>query len=590
MIRSVGYATLLGATSILSAAAAPIEPNEAVLRLLDPSRIARTICGRNAKPSTEAERQLRLAAAYADRTDSGQIGLVDGIARSQIPATGLEGEARRYFDQGIALTFGFNHRAAIASFREARRRAPDCAMCAWGVALANGPNINAGMDDAQNAAALAALVEAESRGAAASPLERALIAAQKKRYSAEAGTERAQLDSEYADAMLALARSNPENDDIAVLAAESAMNTTPWNYWEEDRRAPRPRVAEAVGLIEKVIARNPQHPQAGHLYIHLMENFAEPGIAEAAADRLARNAPPALGHLVHMPAHIYYRTGRYADSMRVNVEAARADEQYIASAADDGLYRYGYYPHNVHFLLASAQMVGAMHTVASESERLNGILDENVARSLPWVQAIHAAQAFALAQYASPEAIIALNSRRSELEYVEAMRRYARAVAFAVRRDDRAFDTELKEMGELAGAAGVVSMVEAGFPAPDLVNLAALVARGKHAQHAGRFAEAIRLFEKAETIEAMIPYNEPPYWYYPVAQSRGAALYQAGRFSEARDAFMKALVRAPNDGWALWGLARTQHRLGNRVDALAAERAFERTWIGDRGWLRMNRL
>jgi tetratricopeptide (TPR) repeat protein len=590
MIKSVGYAALLGATSALSTASMPIEPNEAVLQLLDPTRIARTICGGNAKPSTQAERQLRLAAAYAERTDPGRIGLVDGIGRSHIPATGLDGEARRYFDQGIALTFGFNHRAAIASFREARRLDPGCAMCAWGVALANGPNINAGMDDAQNAAALAALVEAEREDAAASPLERALVAAQKLRYSADAGSDRARLDGVYADAMLALARSYPENDDIAVLAAEAAMNTTPWNYWQDDRRQPRPRVAEAVALVEKVIARNPAHPQAGHLYIHLMENFADPGIAEAAADRLAGNAPPALGHLVHMPSHIYYRIGRYADSMRVNIDAARADEQYLAGAGDDGLYRYGYYPHNVHFLLASAQMVGAMHTVASEGERLTRILDADVARSLPWVQAIHAAPAFALAHYASPEAILALNATPSELAYVEAMRHYARAIAFSLQRDSRGFDAELKAMDALAKSPGLASMVEAGFPAPDLVSLASLVARGKRAQHAGKFGDAIKLFEEAEAIEATIPYNEPPYWYYPVAQSRGAALYQAGRFAEARDAFMIALVRAPNDGWALWGLAQTQRKIGHRAEALAAERAFERTWMGERGWLRMDRL
>jgi tetratricopeptide (TPR) repeat protein len=590
MIKSVGYVALLGATSVLSTASMPVEPNEAVLQLLDPTRIARTICGGNAKPSTQAERQLRLAAAYAERTDPGRIGLVDGIGRSQIPATGLDGEARRYFDQGIALTFGFNHHAAIASFREARRLDPGCAMCAWGVALANGPNINAGMDDAQNAAALAALVEAEREDAAASPLERALIAAQKLRYSADAGSDRARLDGLYADAMLALARSYPENDDIAVLAAEAAMNTTPWNYWQDDRRQPRPRVAETVALVEKVIARNPAHPQAGHLYIHLMENFADPRIAEAAADRLAGNAPPALGHLVHMPSHIYYRIGRYADSMRVNIDAARADEQYLAGAGDDGLYRYGYYPHNVHFLLASAQMVGAMHTVASEGERLTRILDADVARSLPWVQAIHAAPAFALAQYASPEAILALNATPSELAYVEAMRHYARAISFSLQRDGKGFDAELKAMDALAKSPALASMVEAGFPAPDLVSLASLVARGKRAQHAGKFGDAIKLFDEAEAIEATIPYNEPPYWYYPVAQSRGAALYQAGRFAEARDAFMKALVRAPNDGWALWGLAQTQRKIGNRAEALAAERAFERTWMGERGWLRMDRL
>ncbi|MFN6934889.1 MAG: hypothetical protein ACK4NZ_07035 [Tsuneonella sp.] len=591
MMRFLGFTTLALASSALSSTAVPLpEPSEEVLAVFDPTRIARTICGAGARPSTERERQLRLAAIHAENSPTGTMRLAEGIGRSQIPATGLSGEARQYFDQGLALTFGFNHRAAIAAFRQAGELAPDCAMCAWGVALANGPNINAGMDDAQNAAALAALQLAERLAANATVLEQALIAAQKARYSAGPDADRAALDAQYADAMLALAGSHPDNDDIAVLAAEAAMNTTPWNYWEADRANPRPRIGEAVRLIETVVARNPEHPQASHLYIHLMENHADPTLAEGAADRLSKSAPPALGHLVHMPAHIYYRIGRYADSIEANVLAARADEKYLAEVGDDGLYRYGYYPHNVHFLLASAQMVGAMHSVASESARLQQILDVETAKALPWVQAIHAAPAFAIAQYGSPEAILALNTEPSELAYVEAMRRYARAVAYALKRDEDAFRAEIRVIDSLASAPGVTAMADAGFPAADLVRLAGLVARGRQAQIAGQPEKAVELFAQAEAIEATIPYNEPPYWYYPVAQSRGAALFAAGKYDDARNAFMKALIRAPNDGWALWGLARTERRLGNPLEAAAAERALDSVWIGDQSWLRMDRL
>lgn len=591
MMKYLGFATLALASSALSSTSIPTAvPSEAALAVFDPTRIARTICGAGARPSTARDRQLRLAAAYAENSVPGTMRLAEGIGQSQIPASGLEGEARRFFDQGLALTYGFNHRAAIAAFREAGRLSPDCAMCAWGVALANGPNINAGMDDAQNAAALAALVEAERFAVGASPLERALIAAQRARYSASAGGDRAQLDDQYAGAMMALAREHSSNDDIAVLAAEAAMNTTPWNYWQEDQTTPQPRIGDAVKLIEGVARRSPAHPQASHLYIHLMENNADPTKAEAAADRLAASAPPALGHLVHMPAHIYHRIGRYADSMQANLLAARADEQYLAAIGDDGLYRYGYYPHNVHFLLASAQMVGAMHAVATESARLQRIVDVDTARALPWVQAIHAAPAFAIAQYGSPEAILALNAEPSELAYVEAMRRYARAVAYAHQRDDKAFASEIGALDALAVAPGVTAMADAGFPAADLVRLAGLVARGRQAQLKGQTVTAVKLFEQAEAIEATVPYSEPAYWYYPVAQSRGAALFEAGRYDEARGAFMRALIKAPNSGWALWGLARTQRKLGNGLEALAAERALEKVWAGDRSWLRMNRL
>jgi tetratricopeptide (TPR) repeat protein len=592
MFKILSFTAALLATSGVSSAVATPSYSDQTLEILDPTRLARSACGTGLGQRDALDQRLRLAASYAEQAGDGlgALPLYSNISRAQIPAAGLEGEARRFFDQGVALTYGFNHKAAIRSFREARRLAPACAMCWWGEALANGPNINAGMDDAQNRAALAALVEAERLAAGAPALERALIAAQKHRYSAGADADRATLDAAYADEMLTIARANPDNDDLAVLAAEAAMNTTPWNYWSEDKGQAQPRVGNAIALIERVMARNPKHPQAAHLYIHLMENSADPKKAEAAADRLVGSAPGALGHLVHMPAHIYHRIGRYPDSMKANVAAARADEEYLAQAGDDGVYRFGYYPHNVHFLLTSGQMIGAMHTVASESARLSRILNADVARALPWVQAIHAAPSFALAQYGSPEAILALNDTPTDLAYVEAMRRYARANAFAHRRDAKAFGSELAALDTLATSAEVKAMAEGGFPADGLIRLAGLVARGKQAQLAGHHAEAVKLYEQAEAIEATVPYSEPAYWYYPVAQSRGAALYQAGRYGEARDAFMKALFAAPNNAWALWGLSQAQRKLGNRVEALAAEMAFARIWQGEREWLRMDRL
>lgn len=592
MFKTLSFTAVVLATSGLSSAVATPTYSEQALEILDPTRLARSVCGTGPGKGGTLDARLRLAADYAERSGAGlgPLPLYSGIGRAQIPAAGLDGQARRFFDQGIALTYGFNHKAAIRSFREARRLAPTCAMCWWGEALANGPNINAGMDDAQNRAALAALAEAERLAKDAPGLERALIAAQTRRYAAGADTDRAALDAAYADEMLALARANPGNDDLAVLAAEAAMNTTPWNYWSEDKDKAQPRVGDAVALIERVMERSPRHPQAAHLYIHLMENSADPKKAEAAADRLGAVAPGALGHLVHMPAHIYHRIGRYADSMKANVAAARADEEYLAQVGDDGIYRFGYYPHNVHFLLTSGQMIGDMHTVANESARLARILDADVARALPWVQAIHAAPSFALAQYGSPAAILALNDTPTDLAYVEAMRRYARAIAFAQQSDAKAFGVELDALDTLEKSADVIAMAEGGFPADGLIRLAGLVARGKQAQLAGRHAAAVKFFEQAEAIEATVPYSEPAYWYYPVAQSRGAALYQAGRYGEARDAFMKALFAAPNNGWALWGLAQAQRKLGNRVEALAAEKAFDKVWQGERDWLRMDRL
>ena len=565
--------------------------SQATMDALDPTRPGRLACRGFFGSAAALDRRLALAQDYASRLGApgGPIRLFDHIGKSQLPATGLSADARRYFDQGVALVYGFNHKAAIRSFAQAAERDPACAMCWWGIALANGPNINAGMDDAANRAALEALDKASAMAEALSPLERDLIAAQKLRYSASSEAERATLDAQYADAMMALAKANSANDDMQILAAEAAMNTRPWDYWTEDKQA-KPRIGEAVGLIEMVMARNPQHPQASHLYIHLMENGPQPMRAEAAADELARSGPASLGHLVHMPAHIYYRIGRYSDSMKANIAAARADEQYLAIAGDDGLYRYGYYPHNVHFLLTSAQMVGNMHAVASETERLKQIIDEDVAKQLPWVQAIHAAPSFALAQYASPQAILALTSKRSELAYVDAMRHYARAVAQALEGDREGYEKEIAALKAAGASKGVSELSEQGFPAGALVSLATHVAEGRWELANGNPAAAVAHFEAAEELEKAVPYNEPPFWYYPVAQSRGAAHYALGDYAKASAAFRKALFQAPNNGWALYGLSRSEAKAGNRLEAQVARKKLEEVWQGEISWLDMSRI
>ena len=231
-----------------------------------------------------------------------------------------------------------------------------------------------------------------------------------------------------------------------------------------------------------------------------------------------------------------------------------------------------------------------MKAVASETARLEAILDADVARQLAWVQAIHAAPHFALAQTGSPQAIIALTEKKSDLAYVDAMRLYARAVGHALAGDEDSAEATIAQIDALVEAPDVVAMTEQFFPAPDLVKLAALAARGRLALATGDPASAVRYFELAESIEADIPYSEPPFWYYPIAQSRGAALYKMGRHDEAVAAFRKALFQAPNNGWALYGLSKAQAAAGNRAEAAAARAKLQEIWQGEVGWLSMERL
>jgi len=589
-MRTLTRLILLGGMALPLASFAPSPGfSPALLAALDSSRMAAALCGARQAGSTLA-RELILAAAVAAPLDEAPpMPLYADLANSPFPVTTGNPQARRYFSQGLLLAYGFNHAGAVRSFRAAQRLDPGCAMCWWGEAIALGPNINAAMEDADRAAALAALARAMALRAGASPLERALIEAAAQRYSPDPAADRAALDVAYADAMLAVAQRFPDSDDTALLAAEAAMDTTPWNYWEADKRTPIGRSGEAVRLVEAVLRRNPDHPQAAHLHIHLLE-ASDPQRAVAAADRLASPVAPSAGHLVHMPGHIYQRVGRHMDAIRVNVAAARADEAFIRATDDRSIVRYGYYPHNIHFIVTSAQMAGDMATTLREARRLRSVLDPDTSASIAWIQTIDAAPWLAMAQFATPGAILAAPAPDARLPYAVAMRHYARAVAYAQQRDRPGFDAELAAIARLRASDAFAGMVEQGVPAPDLLSLAEAVARGRFATAARRYDEAAAFYRQAIEIERGLPYQEPAYWSYPVHQSLGAALFLAGRHAEASQAFRTALTQTPNNGWALYGLTRSEAAQGHDAEAAAARQAFTKAWTGDRNWLRMDRL
>ena len=587
LLASGGVAAAAGAVRLQ-----PAPRNDAAaLAMLDPSRLAAAACAERARGREPVLlRRLRQAAMLSDPVVPGRFPLYGGVPRSALEPGGLTPEARPWFDQGLLMAYNFNHAAAVASFRKAQALAPGCALCFWGEALVQGPNINAPMEAKALAPTLSALARAQALAPGATPLDRALIGALAARYSANPQADRTAMDAAYADAMLGLAAARPANDELAVLAAEAAMDTSPWNYWQPGRAEPRARIDKAISLVEGVLARHPGHQQAAHLYIHLMENYVSPARAEKAADALAMGAMPEAGHLVHMPGHIYYRIGRYKDSIRANIAAAKSDEAYLARVPDDGLYRYGYYPHNVHFIVTSAQQAGDLALAVSQARKLMRIIPEDKAVELGWVQAVVAAPSFAFAQGGSPDQILALPKPDARLPYVRAMWHYARATACARLQRPAAVEAELAAMDRMAADPGIKALEAQGVPGTELIHLAQHVARGRLAFAQNDFAKAAEAYRAAQAIESTIPYQEPPYWYYPVGQSLGAALLAAGKPAEARDAFHQALLVAPGNGWALWGLAQSEAMLGHKLEARAAEAALDRAWLGDRRLLTLERL
>jgi tetratricopeptide (TPR) repeat protein len=514
--------------------------------------------------------------------------LWEGLGRVTYRITTANEQAQSYFNQGLRLAYAFNHGEAQRAFRKAQKLDPDCAMCFWGEALVLGPNINLPMQEDAVAPAFAAAEKARMLAPRASAREQALIAALSTRYTRDAKADRAPLDAAYAAAMEKVAAQFPDDNDIAVLYAEAVMDLSPWNYWQPGGREPNQQSGPIVPTLERVLARDPDHPGAIHYYIHAVEASDRPERAEPHADRL-RGAVPGAGHLVHMPSHIYYRVGRYLDALADNKTAAEVDEKYLAATnAPMGVYRLGYYPHNVHFVLASAQMAGDGPTVLAAAEKLRGLIPDEVARDLAGVQPIKAAPYFAHALFSPPATVLALPDP-GDIPYVKAMWHYARGIARAAQGDLTAAKAEAEAIAALEGGDFALHKAS-GIPAQDVLALARTVIEARVAQRHGDKAAAIERFERAAALQDGLPYYEPPYWYYPVRQSLAVALMQAGRLDEAEEQFERALKRAPSNGWSWYGLAELYKARGMADRASRLEAELAKMWIGDRQQLELSKL
>jgi tetratricopeptide (TPR) repeat protein len=510
--------------------------------------------------------------------------LVDNLGTLHYPITTTVPLAQQFFDQGLRLTYAFNHGEALRAYRKARTLDPSCAMCYWGEALVLGPNINAPMDGASAAPALDAASRATALSGKASAKERALIQAVAARYS-----DRGPLDQAYADAMQSVAASYPDDDQILVLYAESLMDLQPWDYWLGGGAQPKGRAAEIVGLLEKVLARAPDHPGAIHYYIHLTEASSDPKRAVPYAQRLGALMPGA-GHVVHMPFHTFFRVGMYKEAVEANRRAVSVDEAYIALSTPVGIYPTGYYPHNVHSLMVSAQMAGEGATVIASANKLEQIVSDAAAKNIAWVQPIKAAPYFAHAQFSDAKTILGLADPGADFPYVQAMWRYARAVGLANAGDVTAAQAEVDAIAQLEQANDFADLISGGVPAKDILRLAQHVARGRIAQANKDSAGAIKHFELAVGAEDMLAYSEPPYWYYPTRQSLGAALLAAGDLDRAEEVLRASLARTPNNGWALFGLMEVYKQRGDKPSALAARQLLEKAWMGDMRTLSLVRL
>jgi tetratricopeptide (TPR) repeat protein len=503
--------------------------------------------------------------------------LYDNLGNHHHPVTTTSPEAQKYFDQGFTLSYAFNHAEAIRSFKQAAALDPSCAMCFWGIAFALGPNINAPITEDAAKEAWTAMEQARAAAARASAAERAYIDALGKRYVADPKAERPPLDRAYAEAMRALAKEFPDDLDAVTLFAQSLMDTAPWNYWDAEGK-PREFTNDVIAALESVLARKPDHIGAIHLYIHAVEASPDPGRAEKFADRLAALVPGA-GHLVHMPGHIYLRTGRYNDASSANQQAVKVDEAYFAGNAVPGnmTYQVGYYPHNFHFLVMSASMEGRRGEAVRAAERMLSMMHGDMLRDPGMggmVQHMSYALLFTKVRFGMWPEVLAEPAPAQDLPYMRVMWHAARALAYAAEGKLKEAEAERAAMVPLKDDPALSTVnVSSVNRASDIAAIAYDVVTGELAARAERGTEAVRAYASAVRREDALTYMEPPDWPIPVRELQGAALLSLGRWKDAEAAFREDLEKFPENGWALSGL---------HTALLRQNRAAEATGVGER--------
>lgn len=510
-----------------------------------------------------------LFAAALLPAQQGPVPLYDDLGTHHRAISTKVPAAQQYFDQGLRLVYGFNHAEAIRSFTRAAELDPSCAICWWGVAYANGPHVNAGMDSAGGVAAYEASRKAIRLSGKASKWEHAWIHAVAARYGPNPTANRAKLDSAYSRAMARIVRNYPNDLDAAALYAESLMDLRPWNYWMADGK-PYPGTTTIVRELERVIAKNPEHPAACHYYIHAVE-AVNPQLAVPCAERLAR-LMPGVGHMVHMPAHIYVRVGRYADAAQSNVHAIHTDETFIEGQKPMTLYSLGYYPHNIHFLAFVSTMAGRSAQAIEAARTLKTKVNLDVARQAMMLQEMVPYYALTLTTFGKWDDVLAEPLPPSDLRFPLAMAYYARGVAHAAKGEMAAAQTALDTVKAIDAATPADA--ESKLP----VSIAVHALMGEIAARGGQLTEAIAHFKEGVALQDAGIYFEPPKWYYPIRQSLGAALLKAGRNAEAEAVYREDLKRFPENGWSLFGLAAALRAQGKTEEAAAVDKRFAAAW------------
>lgn len=501
--------------------------------------------------------------------------LLEGLGGFSRKITTTSSEAQRYFDQGLALMYAFNHDEAIRSFRQATVLDPKCAMAWWGISIANGPHINNTAVPPERAqAAWDAMEKAKSLVAGATPVEQALIDSLASRYANPQPADRAPLELAYANAMRAVFKAHPKDPDVGALFAEALANLRPWDLWTFEGKA-QPGTDELIRVIESVLAVAPKHPLANHLLIHAVEASPHPEKADRAADVL-RDLQPGLGHMVHMPSHIDVRRGRWQESIVANAKAIESDRAYVKRSREQGFYRL-YMAHNHHMLTYSAMMTGQGALALKTIREMVADMPLPFFKENLWADGLMAMPLEVLMRFGKWDEILAEPEFPDFVPLSRSLRHYARAVAYAAK-DDVASATR-EQSAFLEERKRVVKEATMGnASAADILDLAEAFMKGEILFRSGKVNDGLASLRDAAAREDRLRYNEPPDWIQPVRHALGAALLTAGRFAEAEKVFREDLAKLPGNGWSLYGLSRALSLQKKDAEAAKVEKQFDLVW------------
>jgi tetratricopeptide (TPR) repeat protein len=534
--------------------------------------------GRRGKKALKQDQALVYCAPSFDPSAiNSEAPLLEGLGKLRYQVTTRSELARKYFNQGLALTYGFNHGEAARSFKTAIHLDSTFAMAYWGLAMVLGPNYNAALNPSSLADINEAVDQAVKYSIRANDHEKALINAISKRFPKEEEKELTVYYEAYAAAMREAHQKFPEDVEIAVLYADALMNLHPWNLWLKDG-TPQPWTHEIIQLLENTLAKWPDHQGAIHYYIHATEASGNAARALSYANKLAATIP-ATGHLMHMPSHTYIRTGDYHKGVLVNEKASISDSSYIAQCKVQGVYPMMYYPHNIHFLAACAFLEGNSKKAVAAAWQVSQKADKKFILENVSVQHFYIIPYYVLIHLGKWQEILKLKAPDERMKYPVAIWHYARGMAYsAIGEQDKA-QKELEFVKNIAAEEFLKTMMIWDInSAHDLVNIAANVLEGEIFAANKKYDEAIESFYKAVAIEDKLNYNEPPDWFFSVRLSLGHWLVTAGRFEEAEKIYLQDLDNFPENGWALMGLHNSLAGQGRGKEAEKVERRFNKAW------------